>query len=215
MEEPIFNRSLNIEQELLAEIKVYRDKQKRWGESKLARMIRRGAIHLIYWLSLAWFMTTLIALFLPSILPSIHPELSAINAGFLLAGVLLGLYGIATMRSEKRTIAETSLEYYQSIAEGEKKALGLLDQLEQNQETYQQKVEEELRKIFLLLSRLTTAIYGSMTSALLTYKFFGESYVAGLLYAVFFFSLISADVYCHNQACSDQKSKRKQLAVQK
>ncbi|EGT34549.1 hypothetical protein CAEBREN_03896 [Caenorhabditis brenneri] len=211
----------NIEQEILAEIQVSSNKQKRWEESKLARVIRRGAIYFIFWLSLAWCMVLAVAGFVPSILPSNHRELSAMNAGFLLAGVNLGLYGIVTGFEKKST---RELEHYKSRAAEDKKALALLDQLKQNQELYQQKVEEELRKVthisvfsvhpnfqsFLWLSRLLIAICSNMLHAMLKYKLVGESYVAGFLFCVFFFSTYAAHVYCDNTAHSYQKSGDKQ-----
>ena len=44
----IDTRDLNIDQELFAEIQVYRDKQKQFEESKLARMIRVSCTY-FYW----------------------------------------------------------------------------------------------------------------------------------------------------------------------
>ncbi|EGT34518.1 hypothetical protein CAEBREN_09189 [Caenorhabditis brenneri] len=193
----------NIEQELLAEIQLYRDKQKLLEESKLARMIKEIAIYFIFYLSFAWCLILFVGSFLPSILPSIHPELSAINAGFLLAGVLLGLYGIVMMWSEKKSI--TQLEHYESRAADDKKALGLLDQLKQNQEMYQQKVDEELRKSFLLLSRMLVAVYSYMPFPVMAYTLVGDSFVKALLYAVFLFSAFAAQIYCSNMAFSDRK----------
>ncbi|EGT34533.1 hypothetical protein CAEBREN_16671 [Caenorhabditis brenneri] len=194
----------NIEQELLAEIQVYRDKQERLEESKLARMIKEIAIYFIFYLSFAWCVILFVGSFLPSFLPSIHPELSAINAGFLLAGVLLGLYGVVTMWSEKKSIPQ--LDHYESKAADDKKALVLLDQLKQNQEMYQQKVKEELRKSFLLLSRLLVAVYSYMPFPVLTYTLVGDSFVKALLYAVFLFSTFACSTYCSNKAFSDQKT---------
>ncbi|CAL2042918.1 unnamed protein product [Caenorhabditis brenneri] len=206
MEEPAPS---NVEQQILAEIQVYRDKQKRWEESKLARMIRRGAIYFTFWSSLAWCMVLAVAAFVPSILPSKHSALSAINAGFLLAGVNLGLYDIVTIGSEKKPIQP--LGHCESWAAEDKKAHGLLDQLKKNQETYQRKVDEELRKSFLSLSRLLVAICSNMLHAMLKYKLVGESYVAGLLFCVFFFSTYAAHIYCDNTAHSYKKSEEKLL----
>ncbi|EGT34503.1 hypothetical protein CAEBREN_12219 [Caenorhabditis brenneri] len=166
----------------------------------------RGAIYFIFWLSLAWCMVLAFAAFVPSILPSNHPDLSAIYAGFLLAGVNLGLYDIVMLPSEKKSIT-----HYESRAAEDKKALALLDQLKQNQETYQQKVDEEFRKSFLSFSRLLVAICSNMIHANLKYKFVGESYVAGFLFCVFFFSTYAAHVYCDNTAYSYQKPEEKLL----
>ncbi|EGT34575.1 hypothetical protein CAEBREN_24156 [Caenorhabditis brenneri] len=205
----------NIEQELLAEIQVYRDKQKQWEESKRARTNRRGAVFLIAILSVAWFLIVVSALILPSVLPSIHPALFAINAGFLLTGVLLGLYDTVMMWSEKKSIEKSSLDYLQTKVEEDKKGEVLLNQLKQNREMYQQKINKELKASFVLLSILMVAISSVTSSAVPTYKFLAESYAAFSLCFVLFLLSFAAQAYCLNKAGSIQKLEGKQPPVEK
>ncbi|EGT34519.1 hypothetical protein CAEBREN_00125 [Caenorhabditis brenneri] len=201
----IDTRSLNKDQELLAEIQVYRGKQKRWEESMLARMIRRIAIHFIAILSMIWFLIMIVALFRPSILPSIHPELSAINAVILVVGLLLGLFDTATLRSEKRSFDNLNIDHYQNKVEGDKKAQKLLNQLKQNQDMYQQEVEEELRESFSTLSMLMFAIIALLTSAMENYNFVKESYTLSFLAIVLILLASAAEFYCRRKGHPDDK----------
>ncbi|EGT34554.1 hypothetical protein CAEBREN_24895 [Caenorhabditis brenneri] len=111
MEEPTPS---NIEQELLAEIQVYRNKQERWEDSQTARKYKDRAMDIVFKFFFIYVVYMTISLFFPSILPSIHAELSAIYVSIIFFSIILAWFESRTVLSEKKSIDNSNFEDYQS-----------------------------------------------------------------------------------------------------
>ncbi|CAL2042917.1 unnamed protein product [Caenorhabditis brenneri] len=189
------SRPSNIEQELLAEIQVYRNKQQRWEASTGARRFKNWAMYFVFISSFIYMATILIWLIFPSTQPSFHAEISAFYAAAYFFTILLAWYESRTVLSEKKSIDNSSFEDYQSKVENDEKARGLLDRLKQNHEMYLQKLIEEYRTCIMRLVNLSIASVGIMGVGFTVYRVL-EGTIFPILFSLicFFTPFVSSHV---------------------